>query len=131
MQRIDRNTMEAGVESIFKMLAQRVDDNQMQLVRNAYELAAEAHKEQKRKTGEPYIIHPIAVARIVAEELELGANQDAMAVSHDLGIKNAMNFEATVCGTVAMSQKLTSSRSRWFDRIAENDVCADEDFFGE
>lgn len=41
MQRIDRNTMEAGVESIFKMLAQRVDDNQMQLVRNAYELAAE------------------------------------------------------------------------------------------
>ena len=44
MQRNDRNTMEAGVESIFKMLAQRVDDNQMQLVRNAYELAAEAHK---------------------------------------------------------------------------------------
>ena len=65
MQRIDRNTMEAGVESIFKMLAQRVDDKQMQLVRNAYELAAEAHKEQKRKTGEPYITHPIAVARIV------------------------------------------------------------------
>ena len=62
MQRIDRNTMEAGVESIFKMMAQRVDENQMQLVRKAYELAAEAHKEQKRKTGEPYIIHPIAVA---------------------------------------------------------------------
>ena len=53
MQRIDRNTMGAGVESIFKMLAQRVDDKQMQLGRNAYELAAEAHKEQKRKTGEP------------------------------------------------------------------------------
>lgn len=59
----------------------------------------------------------------------IGANQDAMAVSHGLGIKNAMNFEATVCGTVAMSQKLSSSRSRWFDRIAENDICADEDFF--
>ena len=59
----------------------------------------------------------------------IGANHDAMAVSHDLGIKNAMNFEATVCGTVAMSQKLNNSRSRWFDRIAENDVCADEDFF--
>ena len=59
----------------------------------------------------------------------IGANQDAMAVSHDLGIKNAMNFEATVCGTVAMSQKLNNSRSRWFDRIAENYVCADEDFF--
>lgn len=61
----------------------------------------------------------------------IGANQDAMAVSHGLGIKNAMNFQATVCGTVAMSQKLTTSRARWFDRIAENDACADEDFFDE
>ena len=84
MQRIDCNTMEAGVESIFKMLAQRVDDKQMQLVCNAYELAAEAHKEQKRKTGEPYIIHPIAVARIVAEELELGANPVMAAFLHDV-----------------------------------------------
>ena len=42
---------QAGVESIFKMLAQRVDDKQMQLVRNAYEVAAEAHNEQKPKTG--------------------------------------------------------------------------------
>lgn len=61
----------------------------------------------------------------------IGANQDAMAVSHDLGIKNAMNFQATMCGTVAMSQKLTSSRARWFDRIADNDGCADENFFDE
>lgn len=61
----------------------------------------------------------------------IGANQDAMAVSHDLGIKNAMNFQATVCGTVAMSQKLTTSRVRWFDRIADNDASADEDFFKE
>lgn len=75
---------QAGVESIFKMLAQRVDDKQMQLVRNAYELAAEAHKEQKRKTGEPYITHPIAVARIVAEELELGANPVMAAFLHDV-----------------------------------------------
>ncbi|MBQ0085967.1 MAG: VWA domain-containing protein [Prevotella sp.] len=59
----------------------------------------------------------------------IGANQDAMAVSHGLGIKNAMNFQATVCGTVAMSQKLTTSRDRWFDRIADNDACADENFF--
>lgn len=59
----------------------------------------------------------------------IGANQDAMAVSHSMGIKNAMNFEASVCGTMAMSAKLTSSRERWFDRIAENDVDADEDFF--
>lgn len=61
----------------------------------------------------------------------IGANQDAMAVSHGLGIKNAMNFEATVCGTVMMSQKLAASRERWFNRISENDVNAEEDFFGK
>lgn len=84
MQNKEHNNMHADVESIFKMLAKRVDDRQMQLVRNAYELAAEAHKEQKRKTGEPYIIHPIAVARIVAEELELGANPVMAAFLHDV-----------------------------------------------
>ncbi|MCD8235183.1 MAG: HD domain-containing protein [Prevotellaceae bacterium] len=73
-----------GAESIFKILAKRVDDKQIQLVCNAYELAVEAHKEQKRKTGEPYIIHPIAVARIVAEELELGANPVIAAFLHDV-----------------------------------------------
>lgn len=84
MQSIDRNNMQDSVESIFEMLALRVDDNQLRLVRDAYELAAEAHKEQKRKTGEPYIIHPIAVARIVAEELELGANPVMAAFLHDV-----------------------------------------------
>ncbi len=76
--------IQANVESIFKMLAKRVDNDQLQLVRSAYELAAEAHKEQKRKTGEPYIIHPIAVARIVAEELELDANPVIAAFLHDV-----------------------------------------------
>lgn len=84
MQRNDYNKAGNGVENIFKVLAQRVDDKQMELVRSAYELAAEAHKEQKRKTGEPYIIHPIAVARIVAEELELGANPVMAAFLHDV-----------------------------------------------
>lgn len=61
----------------------------------------------------------------------IGANQDAMAVSQGLGIKNAMNFEASACGTMAMSQKLTSSRARWFSRIASKDESANEDFFEE
>lgn len=84
MQKIARNKMETDVENIFKVLSQRVNNSQLQLVRNAYELAAEAHKEQKRKTGEPYIIHPIAVARIVAEELEFGANPVMAAFLHDV-----------------------------------------------
>ena len=61
----------------------------------------------------------------------IGANQDAMAVSHSLGIVNAMNFDATVHGTVKMSERLNASRERWFFRIAKNDVCANENFFDE
>lgn len=61
-----------SVNELFYTIEQRMSDDDMIRIRSAYELAKEAHKNQKRKTGEPYIIHPIAVARIVAEEFELG-----------------------------------------------------------
>ena len=76
--------IQASVESIFTMLAKRLDEEQMKMVRAAYNFAAMAHKDQKRKTGEPYIIHPIAVARIVAEEMGLGANPVMAAFLHDV-----------------------------------------------
>ena len=53
-------------------------------MRKAYEFAAEAHSAQRRKSGEPYIMHPIAVASIVAEELELGENPVISAFLHDV-----------------------------------------------
>lgn len=73
-----------SIASLFSNMEQRISVEDMQRVRDAYTLAAEAHKEQRRKTGEPYIIHPIAVARIVAEELELGANPVIAAFLHDV-----------------------------------------------
>ena len=73
-----------SIASLFTNMEQRISVEDMQRVRDAYALAAEAHKEQRRKTGEPYIIHPIAVARIVAEELELGANPVIAAFLHDV-----------------------------------------------
>ncbi|MDB2571034.1 RelA/SpoT family protein [Polaribacter sp.] len=54
------------------------------LVRQAFEVAVEAHSEQRRKTGEPYIYHPIAVAKIVAYEIGLGATSIAAALLHDV-----------------------------------------------
>jgi len=53
------------------------------LIRKAFNIAVEAHKTQRRKTGEPYIYHPIAVARICAEEIGLGATSVAAALLHD------------------------------------------------
>lgn len=54
------------------------------LIRKAFELAKEAHKDQRRKTGEPYIYHPLAVAKIVADEIGLGATSIACALLHDV-----------------------------------------------
>ena len=54
------------------------------LIRKAFEIAVDAHSSQRRKTGEPYIFHPIAVAKIVAMEIGLGATSIAAALLHDV-----------------------------------------------
>ncbi|MBR1946898.1 MAG: bifunctional (p)ppGpp synthetase/guanosine-3',5'-bis(diphosphate) 3'-pyrophosphohydrolase [Bacteroidaceae bacterium] len=73
-----------GVEDLLATLSRRLSTEDIGRIRAAYELAREAHKEQRRKSGEPYIIHPIAVARIVADELRLGANPIIAAFLHDV-----------------------------------------------
>ncbi|MES2799850.1 MAG: RelA/SpoT family protein [Bacteroidota bacterium] len=54
-----------------------------QLIRKAFDVAVEAHKDMRRKSGEPYIYHPIAVAKICAEEMGLGATSIICALLHD------------------------------------------------
>lgn len=53
------------------------------LIRKAFDVAVEAHKDMRRKSGEPYIYHPIAVAKICAEEIGLGATAIICALLHD------------------------------------------------
>ncbi len=53
-------------------------------IRKAYELAVDAHKTQRRKSGEPYILHPIEVARICVEEIGLGPTGIICALLHDV-----------------------------------------------
>src|SRR5690606_8626377 len=53
------------------------------LIRKAFVTSMEAHKEMRRKSGEPYIYHPIAVARICAEEISLGTTSIVCALLHD------------------------------------------------
>lgn len=76
--------IERSAQEIFDIMSKRVSAEDVRRIKAAYELAAEAHKNQKRKTGEPYIIHPIAVARIVAVEFQLGANPVIAAFLHDV-----------------------------------------------
>ena len=71
-------------DDLFHNLEQKEDSRDMARMRAAFEFAREAHAPQKRKSGEPYIIHPVNVARIVAEELELGADSVIAAFLHDV-----------------------------------------------
>lgn len=73
-----------AAEKVFKSMEPRVSPQQLQQLHDAFELAQEAHKEQRRKSGEPYIIHPIAVALIAAEELKLDTNSVTAAFLHDV-----------------------------------------------
>lgn len=84
MKRNYEEKIQTDVNTIFTLMARRVDENKMNLLHDAYGFAAFAHKDQLRKSGEPYISHPVAVARIVAEELELGANPVMAAFLHDV-----------------------------------------------
>lgn len=58
-------------------------EDDIKFIRKAFDVAVDAHKEMRRKSGEPYIFHPIAVAKICAEEIGLGATSIACALLHD------------------------------------------------
>ena len=81
---LESKKIDEQVEELLGRLARRFSAEDIQRIGDAYVLAREAHKEQRRKSGEPYIMHPVAVAKIVAEELRLGANPIIAAFLHDV-----------------------------------------------
>lgn len=84
MQNDYTQIIQQRADHVFDVMARRVSADDTQRIRAAFELAREAHAPQKRKTGEPYILHPIAVASIAAEELMLGANPVIACFLHDV-----------------------------------------------
>ena len=70
-----------------------LNENDKDLIRKALDIAIDAHKNQYRKSGEPYIFHPISVARIVAEKIGLDANSIASALLHDVVEDSEYNIE--------------------------------------
>lgn len=85
MQEIDYDRIiEERAQKVFDAMASRVSEEDISRIRSAFELAREAHAPQKRKSGEPYILHPIAVATIAAEELMLDANTVIACFLHDV-----------------------------------------------
>ena len=71
-------------KNLLKVSYQTLTQEDKKLIRQAFEVALDAHKNQRRKTGEAYIFHPIAVAKIVAQEIGLDAVSIASALLHDV-----------------------------------------------
>ncbi len=76
--------IEVRAGKVFGIMASRTTPAQLNRIKEAFKLARYAHRNQKRKTGEPYILHPIAVATIAAKELMLDANPVMAAFLHDV-----------------------------------------------
>ena len=71
-------------KNLLKETYQTLSRSDKLMIRKAFNLSVEAHSTQRRKTGEPYIFHPISVAKIVANEIGLGATSIAAALLHDV-----------------------------------------------
>lgn len=81
----DFDQMLAERHSVFlEKVALGKNEEDMARILDAYEFARKAHKGQYRKSGHPYIIHPVSVATIVADELKLGTNPIIAALLHDV-----------------------------------------------
>lgn len=70
-------------KALIQACKRRLGKGDKEMIRKAFEVAVESHKEMRRKSGEPYIYHPIAVAHICAEEIGLGATAIVCALLHD------------------------------------------------
>ena len=80
----EKSAIALAYKNMLKDSYQTLSTDDKKLIRKAFDLAADAHKEQRRKSGEPYIFHPIAVAKIVANDIGLGAKSIASALLHDV-----------------------------------------------
>lgn len=80
---IEAKEIEKRYRGLLRVATTSKSHKDRKMIRKAFDVAVEAHKEDRRKTGEPYIYHPIAVARIAAEEMGLDTTAIVCALLHD------------------------------------------------
>src|SRR5690606_14803150 len=71
-------------KELLKISYRTLSDDDKKLIRKAFDVSVDAHKNQRRKSGEAYVFHPIAVAKIVASEIGLDAVSISAALLHDV-----------------------------------------------
>ncbi len=80
----ERKLISSMYRDLLRSFKSNLSEDDQRLLREAFEMAAEAHKQQRRKDGTPYITHPIQVAKICVEEIGLGPTAAACALLHDV-----------------------------------------------
>ena len=85
-QKEDKRLIIKAYRNLLKSIRGKIDmsDEDQKQIRKAYELSVKAHSKQRRKSGEPYILHPIEVARICVSEIGLGVTAVIAALLHDV-----------------------------------------------
>ena len=81
---IENNAIAKEYKELLKISYQTLSATDKKLIRKAFDLAVEAHNGQRRRSGEAYVFHPIAVAKIVSSEIGLDATSIAAALIHDV-----------------------------------------------
>ena len=78
-------------KELLKISYRRLSSDDKKLIRKAFDVAVDGHKNQRRKSGEAYVFHPISVAKIVASEIGLDATSIASALLHDV-VEDSPNY---------------------------------------
>jgi len=81
---IEEEKIQEELNAILEHCGRCKDDKDKALITKAFRIANEAHKGMRRKSGEPFIMHPLAVARIVSEEIGMGVTSIISAILHDV-----------------------------------------------
>lgn len=116
----DENVARQMVQEIVERNATcHKSDDDAQMIRKAFELANDAHRGMRRRSGELYIFHPVAVARIVAEEIGLDATSVAAALLHDV-------VEDTELTLPDIEQMFSPSVAHIVDGLTKLDVVIDQ-----
>lgn len=92
-EKIENKEIAKQYKELLQISYQTLSDEDKKLIRSAFDTAVDAHRNQRRKSGEPYVLHPISVAKIVAQEIGLDATSIAAALLHDVVEDTQYNFE--------------------------------------
>lgn len=80
----EQEMIETAFDDLIKSLRKGTTEESVKMIRRAFEFAREAHQGVRRKSGEPYILHPLAVAKIAVKEIGLGTKSAVAALLHDV-----------------------------------------------